>query len=336
MVVLWLPGMLRIWRRHHRLRGEPLAFIESSNLERQVGRGPELWLGWGFDWTGAHAQLVHDLLRTGPARLLKNTSARLGAEWIHGLGEREQSVKLPLAHTEGHLLVVGTTGAGKTRLFDLLVTQAVLRGEAVVIIDPKGDQDLRNAAERACRSVKAPERFVHFHPAFPRESARIDPLHSFNRATEVASRVAALIPSETGNDPFKAFGQMAMSNVVQGLLAVGERPSLVTLRLYLEGGAESLVERVLVRYLGERVPNWETEAKPFLRQARDTTARVAGLVRYYRESVCGRHPSTVVDGLLGGGSPGGHLGSAVPGIATHCHARRLVAVSPASSGCRLG
>jgi conjugal transfer pilus assembly protein TraD len=58
---------------------------------------------------------------------------------------------------------------------------------------------------------------------------------------------------------------MAMSNVVQGLLAVGERPSLVTLRRYLEGGAESLVERVLVRY--------------------------------YRESVCGRHPSTVVDGL---------------------------------------
>jgi conjugal transfer pilus assembly protein TraD len=79
-------------------------------------------------------------------------------------------VRLPLAHAEGHLLVVGTTGAGKTRLFDLLVTQAVLRGEAVVIIDPKGDQDLRNAAEHACRSAKAPERFVHFHPAFPQDA----------------------------------------------------------------------------------------------------------------------------------------------------------------------
>jgi conjugal transfer pilus assembly protein TraD len=213
------------------------------------------------------------------------------------LGERERPVRLPLLRTEGHLLVVGTTGSGKSRLFDLLVTQAVLRGEAVVIIDPKGDQDLRNAAERACRSAGEPGRFVHFHPAFPRDSARIDPLHSFNRATEVASRVAALIPSETGNDPFKAFGQMAMSNVVQGLLAVDERPSLRTLRRYLEGGAESLVERVLVRYLGERMPGWESEAKPFLRQARDSTARVSGLVRYYRESVSNRHPSTVVDGL---------------------------------------
>jgi hypothetical protein len=153
------------------------------------------------------------------------------ADWIHGLGTREREVRLALAHTEGHLLVVGTTGAGKTRLFDLLVTQAALRGEAVVVIDPKGDQDLRNAAERACVLAGDPGRFVYFHPAFAQDSARIDPLHSFNRATEVASRVAALIPGETGNDPFNAFGQMAMSNVVQGLLAVGERPSLVALRV---------------------------------------------------------------------------------------------------------
>ncbi len=297
MAGVWLPGMLRVWRRHHRLSGKPLAFLAPPALQRQVRGGRHLWLGWGFEWNGAHAQLVHDLLRAGPARVTGRKPARLGADWIHGLGERERAVRLPLVHTEGHLLVVGTTGAGKTRLFDLLVTQAVLRREAVVIIDPKGDQDLRNAAERACRSAGEPGRFVHFHPAFPQDSARIDPLHSFNRATEVASRVAALIPSETGNDPFKAFGQMAMSNVVQGILAVGERPSLVTLRRYLEGGAESLVERVLVRYLAERVAGWESEAKPFLRQARDSTARVAGLVRYYRESVSNRHPSTVVDGL---------------------------------------
>ena len=149
MAVLWLPGMLRVWRRHHRLRGKPLAFIAPPVLERQVGRGEDLWLGWGFDWTGEHAQLVHDLLRVGPARLIGPTRARLGADWIHGLGARERAVRLPLVHTEGHLLVVGTTGAGKTRLFDLLVTQAVLRGEAVVIIDPKGDQDLQRTPPSA-------------------------------------------------------------------------------------------------------------------------------------------------------------------------------------------
>ena len=298
MTLTWLPGAMRQWQRRSRLRGRPLAFLPPPTLQRTSRQDPDrLWLGWGFDWEGGHAQLVHDLVRTGPSQMAGSTPERMGADWIHGLGEREREVRLPLVHTEGHLLVVGTTGAGKTRLFDLLVTQAALRGEAVVIIDPKGDQDLRMTAERACALAGDPGRFVHFHPAFPRDSARIDPLHSFNRATEVASRVAALIPSETGNDPFKAFGQMAMSNVVQGLLAVGERPSLVTLRRYLEGGAESLVERVLVGYLGAHVSDWEGEARPFLRQARDTASRAAGLVRYYRELVRARHPSTVVDGV---------------------------------------
>jgi conjugal transfer pilus assembly protein TraD len=297
MVLAWLPGMLRQWRRHRRLRGTPLRFLAPERLAGRVGRGTHLWLGWGFDWDSTHAQLLADLLRVGPARFVHSSPQQIGAQWIHGLGSREATIRLPLAHTEGHLLVVGTTGAGKTRLFDLLVTQAVLRGEAVVIIDPKGDQDLRRTAERACALGGHPDRFVYFHPAFPQESARIDPLHSFNRATEVASRVAALIPSETGNDPFKAFGQMAMSNVVQGLLAVGERPSLVTLRRYLEGGVEALVERVLTGYLTAQVPDWERAAQRFLRPARDTGARAAGLVRYYRESVAEHHPSTVVEGL---------------------------------------
>jgi len=50
MAVLWLPGMLRVWRRHHRLHGKPLAFIAPPTLERQVGRGENIWLGWGDGW----------------------------------------------------------------------------------------------------------------------------------------------------------------------------------------------------------------------------------------------------------------------------------------------
>ena len=215
------------------------------------------------------------------------------------MGGADQEILVPLGHTEGHLLVVGTTGCGKTRLFDLLVTQAVLRGEAVVILDPKGDQGLRAAAERACALARAPERFVYFHPAFPAESVRLDPLRNFQRATELASRVAALIPSETGNDPFKAFGQMALSHAVHGLLAVEERPTLVTLRRYLEGGAESLVERVLARYFDQHLANWQEHAAPYLGKVRDPSQRTRGLLRFYREKVRPAHPSTVVDGLAG-------------------------------------
>lgn len=53
---------------------------------------------------------------------------------------------------------------------------------------------------------------MFFHPAFLKRSIRIDPLRHFNNFTEVASRIAALIPSETGSDPFKAFGWDALNN----------------------------------------------------------------------------------------------------------------------------
>lgn len=295
----WTPGALASRARRRRLRRVRTSRVPAARLARQVRARPEhLWLGWGFEWTARHAQLVHDLLATGLTEVVTPDPERLGGAWLHGLEARERPVAVPLAHTEGHLLAVGTTGAGKTRLFDLLVTQAVLRGEAVVIVDPKGDPDLRRAAAEACRLAGEPQRFVYFHPAFPAESARIDPLRSFNRATELASRVAALIPSETGNDPFKAFGQMALANVVQGLLATGERPTLRALRRHLEGGPEGLVLRVLTAHLDAHLPGWTEAARGQFRGARDTGARAAALVAYYRESARDRAPSTVVDGLV--------------------------------------
>ncbi|MFZ0789790.1 MAG: conjugative transfer system coupling protein TraD, partial [Chromatiaceae bacterium] len=300
MALSWLPGVVRGINRREWLRGRPQQFIAPEAFaQRMPAWQGYLWVGRGFDWEARHAQEALDLLRAGPERFAPRDHDRLGATWIHGLGGADQEIRVPLSHTEGHLLVVGTTGCGKTRLFDLLVTQAVLRGEAVVILDPKGDQGLRAAAERACTLAQAPERFVYFHPAFPGESVRLDPLRNFQRATELASRVAALIPSETGNDPFKAFGQMALSHAVHGLLAVEERPTLVTLRRYLEGGAESLVERVLVRYFDRHLANWQEHAAPYLGKVRDPGQRTRGLLRFYREKVRPAHPSTVVDGLAG-------------------------------------
>lgn len=296
MALLWLPKALDNWQRIRRLRGAPQAFLSPRRLSERVARAPDrLWLGWGFEWQSRHAQLIHDLLRIGPEQVAASLADGMGAAWIHGLGESEAEIRLPLAHVEGHLLVVGTTGAGKTRLFDLLVTQAVARGEAVVIIDPKGDQDLRRCAERACAGEA--ERFVYFHPSFPETSARIDPLRAFNRATEPASRVAALIPSETGSDPFKAFSQMAMTHVIQGLLLVEDRPSLMGLRRYLEGGVDALMERAIRRYCAERIPTWEADARRYFARANDQAGRTAGLLRYYQEQVRETYPSTVLDGL---------------------------------------
>ncbi|WP_453888750.1 conjugative transfer system coupling protein TraD [Thiorhodovibrio frisius] len=297
MALTWLPGALRMRTARRALNGRPLAFVTAEELAKTMHRVKgQLWLGKGFEWERDQAQLAHDLLRVGPSRLAEVSLTAVGAHWLHGLAPREKDLAVPLSTMEGHLLVVGTTGAGKTRLFDLLVTQAVLRGEAVLIIDPKGDRELRDNARRACALAGRPESFSAFHPAYPEHSCRIDPMATFGRHTELASRIAALVPSETGADPFKAFGQMAMSHIIAGLLLVAERPNLLKLRHYLEGGVDALVERALVTYCTQADRRFDADA--ILSKARDGQGRVMALIRHYRQRVASQYPSSVIDGLV--------------------------------------
>ncbi|MGB5734946.1 MAG: DUF87 domain-containing protein, partial [Thiohalocapsa sp.] len=297
LALTWLPGALRMRAVRAALTGRALHFVTAADLAATMQRvSGQLWLGRGFEWERDQAQLAHDLLRVGPSRLAAASHTQIGAHWLHGLAPREDDLAVPLSTIEGHMLVVGTTGAGKTRLFDLLITQAVLRGEAVLVIDPKGDRELRDNARRACQLAGRPDKFAAFHPAFPEQSCRIDPMATFGRHTELASRIAALVPSETGADPFKAFGQMAMSHIIAGLLLVAERPNLLKLRHYLEGGVDALVERALATYCATIDPRFDRDS--VVAKARDGNGRVQALIRFYRQRVAPEKPSSVIDGLV--------------------------------------
>jgi len=235
------------------------------------------------------------LLERGVREVAGERAARQGY-WLHAMGPPERNIEPSERTLAGHTLVLGTTGSGKTRLLDLLVTQAVLRGEAVVIIDPKGDHDLREAARSACALGGDPERFVMFHPAFPERSVRIDPLRTWNRSTELASRIAALIPSETGADPFTAFGWMALNSIVDGLLLAGERPNLLSIRRYIEGGPENLVRRALAGYFERHVSGWRERAAPYLKRTKGEESEA--YVQLYLNEVIEEAPSPQVDGLV--------------------------------------
>nr|WP_328585374.1 conjugative transfer system coupling protein TraD [Halomonas massiliensis] len=187
-----------------------------------------------------------------------------------------------------------------TRMFDVLISQAVLRGESVIIIDPKGDRELRDNARRACEALGQPDRMVTFHPGFPEDSVRIDPLRNFTRVTEIASRIAALIPSESGADPFTAFGWQALNNIAQGLMIAYERPTLVRLRRFLEGGAAGLVIKAITAHCDANMDGWESTAKAYLDKAKKGTVeqRALMLTRFYYEEVQPEKPSTELEGLL--------------------------------------
>lgn len=308
MAMARLPKAIKLNNLQKHLRGRDLTFLTLKELQKLMTKNEgDMWLGHGFTWENRHVQRSFEILkrdwsivqRMGRGRIDKNKEAPMGAAWIHGVEPKEEKIYQPLKHSEGHTLIVGTTGSGKTRLFDILISQAILRGEATIIIDPKGDKELKDNARRACEAMGHPERFVSFHPAFPEDSARIDPLRNYTRITEIASRIAALIQSE-GADPFKAFGWQALNNIAQGLQITYERPTLVKLRRLLEGGAAGLVIKAVTAHCNQHLENWEADAKTYLEKAKNKSMehRARQMLRYYYEVVQEVKPSSELEGLL--------------------------------------
>ena len=274
-------------------------FIDLAELQKKARQAAEensLWLGKGFPWTDIEANKLHALLSLGVVRTIGQAAQHTdGAYWVHGLAP-EADLYSELSQLVGHTLIVGTTRVGKTRLFDLLIAQAIFRGETVIIIDPKGDHALARNARAACEASGAGERFVYFHPAHPDRSACIDPLRNWNRKTELASRVAALIPSETGADPFTAFGWKVLNDITNGMIAIGRRPNLVQLRRYVEGGPDGLLQRALKAHFTRHVKDWESRAAASLKRHRDRV--LEAYLAFYREIAVHEAPSVELDGLI--------------------------------------
>lgn len=186
-----------------------------------------------------------------------------------------------------------------TRCFDLLISQAIIRGESVIIIDPKGDNDLRQKAERACRELGRPEAFINFHPARPEESVRINLLANYTRPTEIASRIAALLPSQGPSDPFKSFSWGALNTICGGLCLAYKKPTLLTLRHYLEGSPEKMMLEGFEAYIRSFYGEKAGEAiimRRYENLRKDTlSARVNALIEEYQENCT---PSPEVDSLI--------------------------------------
>jgi conjugal transfer pilus assembly protein TraD len=274
-------------------------FIDLEALQgksRQAIATKSYWLGRGFPWTDIEATKLHTLMSMGVVRTLGKAAQHAeGSYWVHGLAP-EQDIYSELANLVGHSLIVGSTRVGKTRLFDLLIAQAIFRGETVIIIDPKGDHGLAQNARAACDASGEGDRFVYFHPAHPDRSACIDPLRNWNRKTELASRVAALIPSETGADPFTAFGWKVLNDITNGMIATGHRPNLVQLRRYVEGGPEGLLQRALKVHFVANVRDWESRASSYIRKYKDRLLQA--YVAFYQEVAIHEAQSVDLDGLI--------------------------------------
>ena len=246
-----------------RLAGAALEMIPQADFARKV-RGDlrgSVWFGSGFDWQPEHAQKLYEagmvsMKRLIPPvwmrRLLTGSAGKepssIGSALIQGIGGAEEDIRVPEKTLEGGTLLVGTTQCGKGVMMNVLVTQAILRGDAVVVIDPKNSPRLRNAVRGACRLAGREPPYM-FHPAGGASGVRLNPLASFTRPSEIASRViAALGPQK--ND-FHNFAWRAVNIIASLIVFVRREPTLAEIYRSITRGIGELLMEAIARDAGE-------------------------------------------------------------------------------------
>ncbi|MCY4499547.1 MAG: type IV secretory system conjugative DNA transfer family protein, partial [Rhodospirillaceae bacterium] len=160
-------------------------------------------LGRAFRWSPEHTQQLETHLQKGQP-LPVGRDMRGGYPALHAVGKKEeQPLVLPWSELVGHVLIGGTTRSGKTRLLEVILSEAIRGPGTVIVIDPKGDAELLiRASVEAHRSGR---KFALFSPAHPDQSASFNPFSMCDNTTELAARVQALMPGGGGmakGDPF--------------------------------------------------------------------------------------------------------------------------------------
>jgi conjugal transfer pilus assembly protein TraD len=312
---------LRLLRLRAALSGRAMETISTRRF-RTYCRDPEqLFLGFGFEWQPVHSQRLYELAKVpfrdwvAPAWLLRAPGARraiqpdaeIGLPYIHGVEPVERALHRPLQNFEGGTLIVGTTQSGKGVTLAVLAAQAVYRGDVVIVIDPKNSKRLKGNVLRACQDAGRSDAFVEFHPAFPERGIRFDPLFNWQKPTELASRIQAVMPPDTTGS-FSAFGWDAINVVVQGLVDLEDRPSLTKLARCIEGGIEGVLLRSLERHLAAAgPPGWRELARAYIKRAAEGKLRrpadaasdeLVGYVTYYERDLAPHRRTPAIDAQL--------------------------------------
>jgi hypothetical protein len=151
-----------------------------------------------------------------------------GERLILGRDRRGALASIPLGGARGgtHTLVVGATGSGKTVTQAWMAVRAIERGMGAIVLDPKGDSDMRGAVARAARA--AGRQFIHWSPEGP---CTYNPF-AHGSETEIADKALA---GERFTEPhYLRQAQRFLGHVVRGLRAAGYEVSLRAIVHHLE------------------------------------------------------------------------------------------------------
>jgi conjugal transfer pilus assembly protein TraD len=213
-----------------RLRTPRQLRLEVDRLRQKMDH---TYLGEGFVWGPAQTRLLQELSANG-VELPSDLQDGIGGDWlIHGIGgSRTGDLFLPDHMLNQHIFLMGAPGSGKTRGLEVLIEQAVRRGDAVVVIDPKGDEGLLDRTyDSAVRHGRRPQFRVLALP-YPYQSSRYNPLQCIASPSDIADRICSIMPRRGDSEAFRNFAWQFVSIVANAIIAVGDHVSLVKLEKY--------------------------------------------------------------------------------------------------------
>ncbi len=222
--------ILRLRRLSRGLRVARVYTLGVGELPLKAGH---TFLGEGFVWGPAQTGLLQELSASG-LELPAEARDRIAGDWlIHGIGtDRLEHLQLPDDLLNQHIFLMGAPGSGKTRGLELLIEQAVRRGDAVVVIDPKGDEGLLDRTFDSSVRHGRREQFRVLALPYPYKSARYNPLESFVSPSDVADRICSIMPRRGESEAFRNFAWQFVSIIATALHRTGQTVSLAKLENY--------------------------------------------------------------------------------------------------------
>ena len=209
----------------------------------------------------------HSLLNPYPIRQGTGTPA------IHGIGmwEGESKMYMDISATN-HILVVGTTGGGKSSALNVLSAQDVASGRATITIDPKGGYKVFSSLYNAAVSGEKVDQFKIIHLAFPEHSAQYNALGQYHRITEIAGRITQGVDTEGA---FKDFAWLKANFIAVGLHYIGESADFEKIKYYMTR-CDDLVIQYCLAYID--------------RNTKDKTHSTELLKETLKENIDGHNP----------------------------------------------
>lgn len=254
-----VPSAWDIYKHKSRLKRKPSVLkMEIETFIDVMMKYPDSYLlGYGFEWGQSEGQLAFELIKRDIKKFVSKVPDNfMGLGWIHALGETQHWIRIAEDLLSLHTLVTGTTGSGKTTYFKLLILQAALKKQPLVLIDPKNDEELADWMNMCLRLVAREDKFNYMSLAHPQKSARISPITNYTRAGEVANRITSVIQRSDGtSDPFVSFGIMSLTTVVELMIVCEIKPTLKNVKSQLGSDVSALADLIIksVTKIGRQV-----------------------------------------------------------------------------------